>query len=81
MKKLKDEMLPEYDFSGKKAMRGKYASGMKNGYSVQTHSGKKVTSERFYVAIESDVREYFSDAKAINSALRKLIALVPHRSR
>ncbi len=47
MKKVKDEMRNEYDFSGKEGVRGKYAKAMKNGYSIRTYSGKKVTSEKF----------------------------------
>ncbi len=28
-------MLPEYDLTGKKGVRGKYAKSLKNGYSVR----------------------------------------------
>ena len=80
MKKDKDQMLPEYDFTGKKGVRGKYARAMKNGYTIRTFKGKKVTSETHYVAIESDVHEYFPDSSSVNSVLRKIISLVPGRA-
>jgi hypothetical protein len=30
-----DDMLPEYDFSNKNGMRGKYAKALQKGYSVR----------------------------------------------
>jgi hypothetical protein len=80
MNKAKDEMLPEYDFSGKKGIRGKYAKSMKNGYAIRVVDGKRLVSESYYAAIDSDVREFFPDSRSINSALRKLIKLVPQKN-
>ena len=73
-------MLPEYDFRGKKGVRGKYAEAMKKGYTIRTFKEKKVASETHYVAIESDVHEYFPDSNSVNGALRKIISLVPGRA-
>lgn len=77
MKKAKDDMLAEYDFSGQKGVRGKYAKAYKAGHSVKVYDGDKVVSDEYFAAIEPDVREYFPDSKAINTTLRRLIALVP----
>jgi hypothetical protein len=30
-----DDMLPEYDFSNKNGMRGKYAKALQKGYSIR----------------------------------------------
>ena len=78
MKKV--EMKPEYDFTGRKGVRGKYARAMKHGYTVRILRGEKVVSDRFYASIEQDVQEYFPNSKAINTALRKLISLVPQKT-
>lgn len=77
MKKSNDEMLPEYDFSGKKGIRGKYSKAYRSGHSVRVYNGGKLISDEFFAAIEPDVREYFPDSNSINKMLRKLIALVP----
>lgn len=77
MKKVDDEMLPEYDFSGKKSVRGKYSKAFKDGYSVRVFDGDKLVSDRFFAAIDSDVREYFSDSREVNKALRTIISLFP----
>ncbi len=53
-----DEMLPEYDFSG--AVRGKYADAYAEGTNV--------------VLLDPDVAERFPDSKAVNDALRRLVA-------
>lgn len=52
------DMLPEYDLSKLgKGVRGKYAKRFAEGVT--------------YVAIENDLAEDFSDAKAVNDALRE----------
>ena len=77
MKKASDEKLPEYNFSDKKGIRGKYAKAYRSGHSVKVYSGDKLVSDEYFAAIESDEREYFPDSKSINKMLRKLIALAP----
>lgn len=54
-----DEMLPEYDFSN--AVRGKYYDRYRQGSNV--------------VLLDPDVAEVFSNATAVNDALRFLVAL------
>lgn len=77
MKKENDDMLAEYDFSGKKGVRGKYAKAYKTGHSVRIYDGEKLVSDNYFAAIEPDVRAYFPDSRAINKALRQIISIVP----
>ena len=77
MKKKNDEMLPEYDLSGRKGVRGKYAKAMKEGYSVRIYKGEKLVSDQLFAAIDRDVQEHFKDSKAVNKALRTLISIFP----
>lgn len=79
-----DDMLPEYDFSVSTAVRGKYYKKYREGHTVEIrHADGSVTTQHFpasegVVTLDPDVREYFPDAEAVNTALRTLIALV-HR--
>lgn len=73
-------MLPEYDFTGKLGVRGKYAKAYKAGHSIKIFDGDKLVSEEHFANIEADVHAYFPDSKSINIALRKLISLEPHRT-
>lgn len=81
-----DDMLPEYDFKGKKGVRGKYAKAMKQGYTVRvTNEDGTVTVRHFMprenaILLDPDVRVYFPDSKSVNRALRSLIALIPEKS-
>lgn len=56
----KNEMLEEYDFSN--GVRGKYAERYKEGVNI--------------VKLDSDVTQFFPDAKSVNEALRTLIKLM-----
>lgn len=74
-------MLAEYDFSGKKGVRGKYTKAYKSGHSVRIYDGDKLVSDNYFAAIEPDVSAYFPDSKAVNKALRQIISIVrpkPH---
>lgn len=79
-------MLPEYDFTEKKAVRGKYYRAYHRGHQVRVYrEDGTVTVQHFTledgaVMLEPDVREYFPDSEAVNKALRSLIALVPSKS-
>ena len=81
MKKDKGEMKPEYDLTGKKGVRGKYAAAYKQGHTVRILNGESVVDEKFFAAIDADVHEFFRDSKEINKALRGIIASVPPRLR
>jgi hypothetical protein len=82
-KPASDEMRPEYDFRG--GVRGKHYQAYRRGHTVTIHKtdGSKVvqhfTLEDGAVMLEPDVRAYFPDAEAVNSALRCLIPLLPQK--
>jgi len=81
--KRDDEMLPEYDFSGKKGVRGKYHQMYRRGHTVQVYEKDGSTSIHYFeprdgaVMLDPDVREYFPDSETVNATLRSLIALIP----
>jgi hypothetical protein len=78
-----DEMLPEYDFTGKKGVRGKYYRAYQQGHTVRVYEEDGTVTVRYFtleegaVMLAPDVREYFPDSESVNQALRALIALVP----
>ena len=73
-------MLSEYDFKGKKGVRGKYYEAFKKGYTVLVYNEDGTVTNEYFAAISPDVREYFPDSESINKALRSLIALIPSKS-
>ena len=81
-----DEMLPEYDFTGRTGERGKYYRAYRQGHLVRenqldgTVTVKHFTLEDGAVMLEPDVRAYFPDADHVNRALRSLIALIPNKT-
>lgn len=81
-----DEMLPEYDFTGKTGVRGKYYRAYQQGHTVKVYQEDGTvtvqcfTLEEGAVMLAPDVREYFPDSESVNQALRGLIALVPKES-
>ena len=74
MNKNKEEMLGEYDFTGKKSVRGKYHEAFKKGYTVRITKESGTTDEQYFAAIESDIHRYFPDSDSVNKALRSLIS-------
>ena len=80
-----DEMLPEYDFTGKKGVRGKYHQAYQQGHTVKIKEANGTVSVHYFtlkdgaVMLEPDVREYFPTSESVNSTLRALIALAPTR--
>ena len=81
-----EDMLPEYNFKGKKGVRGKYAKAMKKGYSVRvlnqdgTAATQHFIPEENAIVLEPDVQVYFPDSESVNSALRGLIKLIPEKN-
>jgi hypothetical protein len=80
-----DEMLPEYDFATMKGgVQGKYYKAYREGYTVKIHKADGTTVEQHFtledgaVMLEPDVREYFPDSEAVNTALRWLIPVIEH---
>ena len=86
LNEVETDMLPEYDFSGKKGVRGKYYQAYQQGHTVRTQQkdGSVITQyftlEEGAVLLAPDVREYFPDSESVNQALRVLISLVPHKA-
>lgn len=77
-----DGMLPEYDFAGKKGVRGKYYQRMQQGYTVRVHNEDGTITTKHHgptIILEPDVAVYFPDSESVNNALRTLIALVPNK--
>jgi hypothetical protein len=81
------EMLPEYDFSGKRGVRGKYHRAYQQGHTVRIYEEDGTVTTRYFtleegaVLLEPDVREYFPDSASVNQALRGLIGLIPRQTR
>jgi hypothetical protein len=79
-------MLPEYDFTGKQGVRGKYYRAYRQGHTVRinrtdgTADVQYFTLEEGAVMLEPEVRAYFPNSEAVNAALRSLIALIPAKS-
>jgi len=68
----------------RKSERGRYYDALQQGHSVRIHDDDDgSTTIQYYqlaegaVLLDPDVREYFPDAKSVNTALRSLIALIP----
>jgi len=90
MKKTKtndDDMLPEYDFSGVKGVRGKYYKRMQQGYTIKIHKAdgstvvKEIPPRVGTITLEPDVRQYFPDSESVNQTLRSLITLISNRTK
>ncbi len=79
-------MLPDYDFTGKTGVRGKYYRAYREGHTVKIYKTDGTVSIQYFtladgaVMLEPDVREYFPDSEAVNQALRSLIALIPAKA-
>ncbi len=82
-----DDMLPEYDFTGRNVVRGKHAKSLREGYTVTIHKEDGTTGVQNYtlqknaVVLDPDVYAYFPDSESVNNVLRSLIALAPKKSR
>jgi len=82
----RDDMRPEYDFKSMKGgVRGKYYKAYRAGHTVKIHKADGTTIVQHFqledgaVLLEPDVRKYFPDSEAVNTALRGLIALLPKK--
>lgn len=81
-----DDMLPEYDFTGKNVVRGKHAKALREGYTVTIHKEDGTTVVQNYtlhknaVVLDPDVYAYFPDSESVNNVLRLLIALAQKRA-
>jgi hypothetical protein len=70
-----------YDFSG--GVRGKHYEAYHRGHTVRIRRADGTTLVQHFhlsegaVILAPDVRKFFPDSKAVNKALRSLIALIP----
>ncbi len=77
-------MKPEYDFTNRKAVRGKNHKPLHKGYTVEIQQEDGATVVNHYtlidgaVMLEPDVRAYFPDSESVNAALRSVIELAKH---
>ncbi len=77
-------MLPEYDLSGKKGVRGKYYRAYQEGHTVRIQQEDGSVATQYFtledgaVLLTPDVRKYFPDSESVNQALRGLISLIPN---
>lgn len=80
-----EDMLPEYDFTGRKGERGKYYQAYQQGHTVNIHEDDGTVTVQYFtleegaVMLEPDVREYFPTSESVNHALRTLLNLVPKK--
>jgi len=69
-------MVPEYDFTD--GARGKHYISYREGHTVEVHKADGTTDVHYFtledgaVMLEPDVRQYFPDSDAVNTALRGL---------
>ena len=75
--KKKDEMLAEYDFRGKKGIRGKYYKSLKDGYQTIIHKTDSSTEirETRPIFLEPELQKIFPTSESVNRALRELIEI------
>ncbi|MBI4601712.1 MAG: hypothetical protein HY721_07110 [Planctomycetes bacterium] len=70
-----------YDFQG--GVRGKHHKAYQRGHTVKIRKTDGTTVVQHFrlaegaVVLEPDVQRFFPDSKAVNKALRSLIALIP----
>jgi hypothetical protein len=80
-----DDMPPEYDFKGKKGMRGKYYAGQDQTHEVHIYNADGTVTKRQFssiqkvILLDADVAAHFPDSESVNHTLRTLIALVPEK--
>ncbi len=81
------DMLSEYDFVGKKGIRGKYYQAYRKGHTVRVHKDNNTITTAYFtledgaVMLETDVRKFFPTSEDVNKALRTLISLIPEKQR
>ena len=77
-----DDMLPEYDFSGQRGVRGRFYRAYRGGYTVTIHQPdgttlmERVAPDEGTIVLAADVLPYFPDSESANKALRCLIPLM-----
>lgn len=74
-----EEMLPEYDLTGMKGVRGKYYRAYRRGHTVRIKKADGAISVQYFtlqdgaVMLEPDVKRHFPNSASVNKALRSLM--------
>lgn len=70
-------MRDEYDFRGKKGVRGKYRKAIEDGYKtiIRKSDGSTLVRETRPIFLEPELQEKFPTSQAVNRALRELIEI------
>jgi len=74
-----EDMRPEYDFSGRKGVRGKYYRAYRQGHTVKIRETDGTVSTHYFtledgaVMLEPDVCKHFPTSESVNRTLRALI--------
>jgi hypothetical protein len=85
-RKVKNDLLPEYDLRGRQGIRGKYYRAYRRGHTVRIYEADGTVRVQHFtlaegaVMLEPDVRAYFPNSEVVNQTLRSLIALVPGKA-
>lgn len=81
-------MLPEYDLKSMKgAVRGKHINQLSVGFIAKIYNEDGTFAHKFFrvkegaVMLAPDVRKYFPDSGAVNTALRCLIPLIAQKKK
>ena len=86
MKKIKtktaamEDMLPEYDLTGMKGVRGKYYRAYRRGHTVRIQKAGGAVSVQYFtlqdgaIMLEPDVKRHFPNSASVNKALRSLMS-------
>ena len=81
-----DDLLPEYDFTGKSGVRGKYYRDYQQGHTVRVYQEDGSVTVQYFtledgaVMLEPEIKQYFPDSESVNKALRSLIELIPSKT-
>lgn len=75
-------MQAEYDFRGKKGVRGKYYEALREGHKTVIHKsdGSIVIRETRPIYLDEDLQAIFPSSEAVNQALRELINIGKNQS-
>jgi hypothetical protein len=79
-------MQSEYDFTGKRGVRGKYYQSYPEGHEVRIRKADGTVDTQHFslkdgsVTLEPDIQRYFPDSESVNKALRTLLTLIPDKA-
>lgn len=70
-------MQAEYDFRGRKGVRGKYYEALREGHRTIIHKsdGTIAVKEKRPIFLDEDLQARFPTSESVNRALRELISI------